>query len=458
MRSIVALALLVVAAVCAVDEMEESTTPSVAASLQEENTNLKEENIILKEENAKLKAANGEQDEPNENAKLRARIKQLLKASHEAPAKVLSETKLCPSSSIKDVMENGCAPDTVSGTDTAVISGNNEAPKTGASLGETVSPIDAVTELGEKTETSQSLQLSTNSPCQNEGGGCVASPGYPSQYGNNQACNIMVSGSGSLRVDAFVTENNYDKLTIDNTEYQDTSGPNGVQVFAHTSIRWNSDGSATRTGWKICPAAAGQSSGPTCGEAANLAANPSARVTHCATAVQEMLNLVASKKFSLPGVTIHYIPPKWTSASAICNGMGNKDPPLGGGDHPYEGWNDAWFNNDGKSAASRLGKAQLLSRRFILQKDGGGFTSGIVAQAMCMKVQECYLRDDARHSTPSHGKTYECASEKQCIVYKLTNDGRTCHCASGCAILNQLRPGVRSGGFDQFAGYFISPF
>ena len=43
---------------------------------------------------------------------------------------------------------------------------------------------------------------------------CVRSPNYPSSYGNNEACQITMSGAMILTATAFNTERNFDFLFI----------------------------------------------------------------------------------------------------------------------------------------------------------------------------------------------------------------------------------------------------
>lgn len=83
-------------------------------------------------------------------------------------------------------------------------------------------------------------------------GDCVSSPNYPSEYGNGESCTITPQMSGVLSVTSFSTEASFDHLTIDGSEYDGTTGPDGVSVSPSTSMSWTSDGSNTDTGWQLC--------------------------------------------------------------------------------------------------------------------------------------------------------------------------------------------------------------
>jgi len=87
------------------------------------------------------------------------------------------------------------------------------------------------------------------SGCQ-ESGNCWQSNNHPAEYGNNENCVITLYGDFSLTVEAFSTESGYDSLTMGGQSYSGTSGPSSG-VYSGT-IRWNSDYSVTRSGWKVC--------------------------------------------------------------------------------------------------------------------------------------------------------------------------------------------------------------
>jgi len=81
-------------------------------------------------------------------------------------------------------------------------------------------------------------------------GNCIQSLNHPSNYGNNQQCSVELYGAISLSVNAFDTERSYDVLSVGGRYYSGTSGPsNGAYSGTMT---WSSDGSITRSGWKLC--------------------------------------------------------------------------------------------------------------------------------------------------------------------------------------------------------------
>ena len=91
-----------------------------------------------------------------------------------------------------------------------------------------------------------------NGSCSMDGPSCVQSPNRPKLYDNNEECVISVLSAGSLSADSFNTEANYDKLTINSVNYSGTNGPQGVTISAGGLIKWESDFSNIRTGWRLC--------------------------------------------------------------------------------------------------------------------------------------------------------------------------------------------------------------
>ena len=85
---------------------------------------------------------------------------------------------------------------------------------------------------------------------------CFRSPNYPSNYGNNQQCTITVAAHEevTLSVTAYSTGLWYDSLTVNDEQYDGTSGPEGVHVAAGSTIYFASDGAVTSSGFEICGA------------------------------------------------------------------------------------------------------------------------------------------------------------------------------------------------------------
>merc|ERR1712176_488890 len=83
-------------------------------------------------------------------------------------------------------------------------------------------------------------------------GDCIQSKNHPSNYGNNEACQIDAS-EVAITVDAFSTESGYDFLTMsDGQSYSGSSGPPSG-TYSGTFF-WSSDFSVTNSGWKLCKA------------------------------------------------------------------------------------------------------------------------------------------------------------------------------------------------------------
>jgi subtilisin family serine protease len=83
-------------------------------------------------------------------------------------------------------------------------------------------------------------------------GNCIQSLNHPSNYGNNQQCSVELYGSIGLSVSAFDTERSYDVLSVGGRYYSGTSGPSNGAYSG--TLTWSSDGSVTRSGWKLCRA------------------------------------------------------------------------------------------------------------------------------------------------------------------------------------------------------------
>ena len=98
-----------------------------------------------------------------------------------------------------------------------------------------------------------STLFSTTGPC-TVSGNCVQSPNYPSNYGNSQQCTITVTSAfpKMLNVIAFYTEDGYDKVTIANKVYSGNDQPPAISLTKGDVIKWSSDNSETRSGWKMC--------------------------------------------------------------------------------------------------------------------------------------------------------------------------------------------------------------
>merc|ERR1719150_1658644 len=81
-------------------------------------------------------------------------------------------------------------------------------------------------------------------------GNCIQSSNHPSNYGNNEACTVSLSGNIPLATEAFSTESGYDFLTVGGVRYSGSSGPPSGDYTG--TIAWSSDYSVTRSGWRLC--------------------------------------------------------------------------------------------------------------------------------------------------------------------------------------------------------------
>merc|ERR1711990_266460 len=117
-----------------------------------------------------------------------------------------------------------------------------------SSFGEDIVPESSL------LSTKQAAGLSVSrGRCTTDAAGCVSSPNYPRNYGNNQRCTINVRAAGTLSATHFNTESCCDKLRVNGRNYAGRNGPSNVAVRAGSQISWRSDFSVTRGGWKVCP-------------------------------------------------------------------------------------------------------------------------------------------------------------------------------------------------------------
>eukprot|EP00425_Heterocapsa_triquetra_P013957 CAMPEP_0195127278 /NCGR_PEP_ID=MMETSP0448-20130528/136665_1 /TAXON_ID=66468 /ORGANISM="Heterocapsa triquestra, Strain CCMP 448" /LENGTH=219 /DNA_ID=CAMNT_0040165007 /DNA_START=9 /DNA_END=665 /DNA_ORIENTATION=- len=87
---------------------------------------------------------------------------------------------------------------------------------------------------------------------------CLTSPNYPDRYGNNQECVITRNyfhGPATVYIEHFDVEGLHDYLTINGRSYHGELWPRGGRLTKQ-DIRWSSDESVVRFGWRICPGSA----------------------------------------------------------------------------------------------------------------------------------------------------------------------------------------------------------
>lgn len=91
--------------------------------------------------------------------------------------------------------------------------------------------------------------------CLVDSAGCLQSPNYPAHYGDSQTCEMSVdttSGGylGQVHVDAFETQSCCDHVTVNGVQYSGVVGPHGIVPTG--TVTWNSDYSATTSGFRLC--------------------------------------------------------------------------------------------------------------------------------------------------------------------------------------------------------------
>ncbi|GMH88341.1 hypothetical protein TrST_g13961 [Triparma strigata] len=115
---------------------------------------------------------------------------------------------------------------------------------------------------GSSSTTAFALSGSDLGTCDVEGI-CFSAGGSSSQqYDNNEDCTFTVLNAGYISSSWFTTESGYDKLVVGSATYEGASGPSGDSVSVGQEIRWSSDNSETRNGFKICWASTAPSPTP----------------------------------------------------------------------------------------------------------------------------------------------------------------------------------------------------
>lgn len=89
-------------------------------------------------------------------------------------------------------------------------------------------------------------------PCSVDSQGCVTSPNFPSTYGSNQSCQILVGRPGYISSSSFDTEAQADFLTISGRIFSGSNGPQNVLCDQFCIIAWASDSDIVRSGWRLC--------------------------------------------------------------------------------------------------------------------------------------------------------------------------------------------------------------
>ena len=82
-------------------------------------------------------------------------------------------------------------------------------------------------------------------------GTCVSSHNYPSNYGSNEQCTVQILQNVTPVVDDVDVESGYDQLFIGSVDVRSARYV-PTSIAAGTEIRWTSDSSVSKKGWKIC--------------------------------------------------------------------------------------------------------------------------------------------------------------------------------------------------------------
>eukprot|EP00035_Acanthoeca_spectabilis_P020130 m.431283 g.431283 ORF g.431283 m.431283 type:complete len:1086 (-) comp17280_c0_seq1:80-3337(-) len=99
--------------------------------------------------------------------------------------------------------------------------------------------------------------FSVSGDCQvTDNGACFTDSNVDGHHGNHERCTVTVLQETRLRVVEFNTERFWDRLWVGSLSFHGNAWQasllNGLAVTPSTPIRWISDGSVTRTGFKIC--------------------------------------------------------------------------------------------------------------------------------------------------------------------------------------------------------------
>jgi len=119
-----------------------------------------------------------------------------------------------------------------------------------AEKSETIDSVGQYEECKIVTGTTDAADLFTSTGCQVDGT-CVSSHNYPSDYGSNEQCTVQILQNVTPVVDDVDVELNYDQLFIGSVDVRSARYV-PTSIAAGTEIRWTSDSSVSKKGWKIC--------------------------------------------------------------------------------------------------------------------------------------------------------------------------------------------------------------
>ena len=91
-----------------------------------------------------------------------------------------------------------------------------------------------------------------NGSCTVSSAGCFYSPLFPLPYPQFATCELEALADGSLHVESFSTEVDYDVLTVRGVGYSGTNGPDNVDVTQGDVLTFITDAGVVATGFQIC--------------------------------------------------------------------------------------------------------------------------------------------------------------------------------------------------------------
>jgi hypothetical protein len=84
---------------------------------------------------------------------------------------------------------------------------------------------------------------------------------YPKEYSNGEKCDFTIHKEVEIEAADFSTEDGFDFLNVNGEEFSGGNSPHGVRA---SEMKWESDTSLVKHGWKLCPrASSGETSSTT---------------------------------------------------------------------------------------------------------------------------------------------------------------------------------------------------
>jgi len=83
-------------------------------------------------------------------------------------------------------------------------------------------------------------------------GDCFTSRNFPSDYEDDEECNIQGRAGLRMVTDSFNTETDFDFLTVNGERFAGVDGPGAMDFSSNFEITWKADFSGTQQGWRVC--------------------------------------------------------------------------------------------------------------------------------------------------------------------------------------------------------------